>query len=197
MTAAVRWIGVGGVLVVLGTATVGVAGELIASVPDGAGSYGNSPVIEIWKSERKLTLREGDALIGEFRVALGAQPHYGKELQGDGRTPVGRYYVSDKKADSRFHRFLGISYPNVDDAERGYRRGLIDAGEWADIFFANLRGDAPPWRTVLGGRVGIHGYGGRPYLPIDWTEGCIAVSDADIEIIYDRTPVGTPVIINE
>ena len=197
MTGAVRWIGVVGALLVLGTATAGTAGEVIASATNGSDGYTGYPVIEIWKAERKLQLRQGDSLIGQFRVALGQQPRYGKEIQGDGRTPVGRYYISDKKSGSRFHRFLGISYPNLDDAERGYRRRLIDAGEWADIFFANLRGDAPPSRTVLGGRVGIHGYGGRPYLPIDWTAGCIAVSDDDIEFIYERVPVGTAVIINE
>jgi murein L,D-transpeptidase YafK len=208
VTGVMRWVGVVGALLVLGAASVamagdvitapsdGVAGEVIAPAPDGSDGYAG-PLIEIWKAQRTLQLRRGDSLIGQFRVALGQQPRYGKETQGDGRTPVGRYYISDKNAGSRFHRFLGISYPNVDDAERGYRRRLIDANEWADIFFANLRGDAPPSRTVLGGRVGIHGYGGRPYLPIDWTEGCIAVSDDDIEFIYDRVSVGTPVIINE
>lgn len=197
MSGAVRWIGALGTLLVLATGTTGAAGEMIAAVTDASAGSNGCPIIEIWKSERKLEMRQGDALLGQFRIALGQQPLYGKERQGDGRTPVGRYYVSDRKADTPFHRFLGISYPNADDAERGYERRLIDASEWADIFFANLRGDAPPWHTVLGGRVGIHGYGDRPYLPIDWTEGCIAVSNEDIELIYDHTTLGTPVIINE
>lgn len=197
MSGVVRWIGVLGTLLVLGIGARGVAGETITAAAGASGGSRDYPIIEIWKSERKMELRQGDAVLGQFRVALGQQPRLGKELQGDSRTPVGRYYVSEKKAESRFHRFLGISYPNVDDAERGYRRGLIDAGQWADIFFANLRGDAPPWHTILGGRVGIHGYGDRPYVPIDWTEGCIAVSNDDIELIYDRASLGTPVIINE
>jgi murein L,D-transpeptidase YafK len=194
----VRWIGGGaGLLLMLLTAAGGMAGDQIASVSNPYDGYQASAVIEIWKAERKLVLRQGDAVVREFRVALGAQPRYGKELQGDGRTPVGRYYVSERKAESRFHRFLGISYPNADDAERAYQRKLIGPGEWADIFFANLRGDSPPWYTVLGGRVGIHGYGGRPYLPVDWTEGCVAVSDTDIEFLFDRVSLGTPVLINE
>jgi murein L,D-transpeptidase YafK len=188
-----------GALAVLGTSSPS-RGEELASLTSGSngagGSYGY-PVIEIWKAERKLQLRQGDSLLGEFRVALGQQPHYGKEVRGDGRTPVGRYYVAEKNRDSRFHRFLGISYPNPEDAERGYRNGLIGPTQWADIFLANLRGDVPPWETVLGGRVGIHGFGGRPYVPIDWTEGCIAVSDEDIEFIFDHAPVSTPVLINE
>jgi murein L,D-transpeptidase YafK len=189
--------GVVGALLALGTGAPRAAGEMVAAVsPDSAGNAGY-PVIEIWKSARKMELRQGDAVIGRFRIVLGQQPRLGKERQGDSRTPVGRYYVSDKKVETPFHRFLGISYPNADDAERGYQSRLIDAEQWADIFFANLRGDAPPSSTSLGGRVGIHGYGDRPYLPIDWTEGCVAVSNDDIELIYDRAPVGTPVIINE
>ena len=197
VTGAVRWIGVVGALIVLATDSPIKAGEMLASLPNGSGGSVGYPVIEIWKTERKMQLRQGDSLLGEFRVALGQQPRQGKELRGDGRTPVGRYYVAEKNADSRFHRFLGISYPNSEDADRAYRSRLIDASEWADIFLANVRGDVPPWHTALGGRVGIHGYGGRPYVPIDWTEGCIAVSDEDIEFVFDRAPVGTPVIINE
>ncbi|MFN8643265.1 MAG: L,D-transpeptidase [Candidatus Binatia bacterium] len=60
-----------------------------------------------------------------------------------------------------------------------------------------MSGDTPPPRTRLGGMVGIHGFGSRDYVPIDWTEGCIAVSNEEIEYLYDLTPVGTPVIINE
>jgi murein L,D-transpeptidase YafK len=182
--------------VLLAMAAQGMAGEVVASLPNAlqAPAY---PVIEVWKAERKMELREGEVMLRQFRIALGSQPRFGKEVQGDGRTPVGRYYIANKKPESRFHRFLGLSYPNEDDADRGYRRGLIDATEWASIFFANLRGDQPPASTILGGRVGIHGYGGRPYLPIDWTEGCIAVSDDDIEYLYNHTVVGTPVLIHE
>jgi murein L,D-transpeptidase YafK len=162
----------------------------------GSNGDGGYPVIEVWKAHRKLQFRH-NGTVREYRVVLGSQPRQTKQVQGDGRTPVGRYYISDKNPDSRFHRFLGISYPNVDDAERGYRQQLIGVEQWADIFLANLRGDAPPWHTVLGGRVGIHGLGGRPDVPVDWTQGCIAVSDEDIEFIFDNTPVGAPVIINE
>jgi lipoprotein-anchoring transpeptidase ErfK/SrfK len=74
---------------------------------------------------------------------------------------------------------------------------MIDADQWADIFFAQWRGVEPTSRTKLGGLVGIHGTGARPHLPIDWTQGCIAVSNDEIEFLYDYAPVGTPVIINE
>src|SRR5262249_6973764 len=85
--------------------------------------------------------------------------------------------------------------PNINDAERAFASRLISADQWADIFFANVRQTVPPSWTVLGGHVGIHGYGDRAAVPVDWTLGCIAVSNADIEYLYDRVPLGTPVII--
>jgi len=154
-------------------------------------------LIRVWKTRHELWLQDGDEIVRKFPIALGKEPTAGKLVRGDGRTPEGRYYICEKRSRSRFHRFLGISYPNIDDAERAYAEHLINADEWADIFFANLQQSTPPWSTVLGGRVGIHGYGGRPTIPIDWTEGCIAVTDPDIDYLYDRVPLGTPVVISE
>jgi len=181
--AALMVIGVGG------TATAADFGS--ASVVPGRG-----PVIEIWKAQRRMELRYGEYVDRQFAVSLGHAPHFAKEERGDYRTPVGRYYIAYKKP-SRFDRFLGISYPNINDAEKGYQRGLINADQWADIFFANLKLDTPTPGTPLGGMVGIHGFGDRDYLPIDWTEGCIAVSNSEVEYLYNLVPVGTPVIINE
>ena len=153
--------------------------------------------IHVHKARHELVLQEGDQVLRTFQVALGRNYAASKLYRGDGRTPEGRYYVCEKHPNSRFRRFLGISYPNIDDAERAYDERLISADEWADIFFATLQQSVPPWSTALGGRVGIHGYGGREELPIDWTEGCIAVRDADIDYLYDVVPLGTPVIIGD
>jgi len=155
------------------------------------------PVIEVWKAKRQLWLEKNGTVIRKFRISLGTDPREPKLRQGDGRTPVGNYYVSEKRAKSPFRHFLGISYPNVDDAERGFAAHLISADQWADILFANLQREPPPWRTPLGGRVGIHGFGGRPAAGIDWTQGCIAVSDPDIDYLFAVVPVGTPVHIHD
>ncbi len=176
-----------------------VAASLLAveqAWPTGAGSQ-DELTIHVRKTRHEMRLQEGDRVLRTFQIALGKQPTAGKVLRGDGRTPEGRYYVCEKRPRSRFRRFLGISYPNVDDAEKAYAERLISADEWADIFFANLRQTVPPWSTALGGRVGIHGYGGREELPVDWTQGCIAVSDADIDYLYDVVPLGTPVVIGD
>lgn len=180
-----------------------VSGGPASAVADESAVAGNGngtgspyPVIEIWKAQRRLQFRH-NGTVQDYRVVLGQQPRSHKEHRGDGRTPVGRYYISDKNPGSRFHRFLGISYPNIDDAERAYQQQVIGVEQWADIYLANLRGESPPSYTPLGGRVGIHGLGGRPDVPIDWTEGCVAVPDRDIEFIFERAPLGTPVIIHE
>jgi murein L,D-transpeptidase YafK len=153
--------------------------------------------IRVWKGRHEMWLEDGDRIVKRFRVALGKNPTVGKLSRGDGRTPQGTYYICEKRRRSRFHRFLGISYPNVDDAERAFAERLITADQWADIFFANVEHTIPPWSTAMGGRVGIHGYGGRAPVPVDWTDGCIAVSDADIDYLYDRVPLGTRVVIGQ
>ena len=155
-------------------------------------------VLKIHKTKNRMELwRDGD-LLREFEVALGREPDGPKEVQGDKRTPVGRYFVSEKHHSRRFHRFLGLNYPNADDASRGYQQGAISARQWADFFVAEERGDEPNYSTALGGRIGIHGYGWRPYVPvIDWTDGCIAISNEESEYLYGLLPIGTPVIIEE
>jgi len=156
------------------------------------------PLIEIWKGKRKMVLYDGKHVVRRFKISLGLGSEGGaKRFRGDNRTPEGRYYVSDKNPGSRFHRFLGLSYPNVEDAERGYASNLIDPEEWADIFIANLKHEPPTYRTSLGGRVGIHGHGGRPEIGVDWTEGCVAVSDEEIEYLFEVIDIGTPVVIRE
>jgi murein L,D-transpeptidase YafK len=156
-----------------------------------------APIIHVWKARHEMWLQEGEHIVRTFEVSLGTNPIAAKLLRGDNRTPEGRYYICEKRPQSRFRHFLGISYPNIDDAERAFTAQLISADEWAAIFFANLRQTTPPWQTAMGGHVGIHGYGGHAPVPADWTEGCIAVSDADIDYLYDRVPLGTRVIISD
>ncbi len=181
-----------------GCAGVAVACSLFATQAWSSGAGAQSELsIHVWKAQHTMWLQDGDRILRKFTVALGREPGAGKLLRGDDRTPEGTYYVCEKRPHSRFHRFLAISYPNVGDAERAFAEHLITAHQWADIFFANARQTTPPWSTALGGDVGIHGYGGRRPIAADWTKGCIAVSDPDIDYLYDRVSVGTPVIITE
>ncbi len=178
----------------LGIALLAV-GLAIAAVTAAAAAE-EGYVVRVYKSARRMELRRDGEVVREFEVALGLNPIGDKEIQGDKRTPVGSYQVSEKHISSRFHRFIGLNYPNVDDANRGYEEGAISARQWAELFVAEERGKSPIASTKLGGRIGIHGYGARPYIPvIDWTDGCVAVSNEESEFLYERLPLGTPVVI--
>jgi murein L,D-transpeptidase YafK len=96
-----------------------------------------------------------------------------------------------KNPKSQYYLSLGLSYPNIQDAERGLREGLISREQYDRIAEAIREGRRPPWHTPLGGEIFIHGDGSKK----DWTLGCIALHNNDIRELYDVVPVGTPVLI--
>ena len=130
------------------------------------------------KSARELDLYDGGKLLRTYPVALGADPIGAKGRKGDGRTPEGRYVIDYRKGDSAFHRALHISYP---------RRDQVAA--------ARLRGEPP------GGLIMIHGLSngrswlGRLHRAADWTNGCIAVTNDEIEELWRVVPNGTRIEI--
>jgi murein L,D-transpeptidase YafK len=151
----------------------------------------SSPVVVILKSQHRLELYDGKQLIRSHQMALGKRPTGDKVREGDASTPEGTFYVCTKNPQSRYDRFLGISYPNGEDAARGLRAGLINKTQCAQIKQAVQQGKRPPWNTPLGGQIGIHGGGiGR-----DWTQGCIAITDEAVEELFDAIPIGTVVVI--
>ena len=149
------------------------------------------PRIEVFKAKRELRLFDGDHLIKTYRVALGSNPVPPKERQGDRATPEGSYFICHKNPQSRFHLSLAINYPNAADAKRGLKSALISRAEYEAILRADANHKTPPWTTKLGGEVFVHGNGSSP----DWTWGCVALDDSDIEELYRLVPVGTPITI--
>jgi murein L,D-transpeptidase YafK len=101
------------------------------------------------------------------------------------------FYLFVKNNRSAYYLSLGISYPNVEDAERGFRDGLINKSQYDAIVRANTRKIAPPQYTKLGGLIYIHGHGARR----DWTWGCVALENEDIKELFEAVAVGTPVKI--
>lgn len=150
-----------------------------------------SPHIVITKSKRKLDLFDGKKLIRSYKMVLGSTPLGDKEIEGDGRTPEGEFYVFTKNAESRFYLSLGISYPAPDDAKRGLARKLINDEEADAIKQANLDVTMPPQKTALGGEIYIHGGGTES----DWTDGCVALKDEEIKQLFDAVTIGTRVTI--
>ena len=150
-----------------------------------------NPKIVVSKRARRLELYSGGRRLREYRVVLGGDPLNDKERQGDSRTPEGEFYVCVKNERSQFYRSLGLSYPNREDAERGLRDGLITRAEHDRILRALTRKRTPPWDTALGGEIFIHGGG----TANDWTAGCVALDNADMQELFDSVPVGTSVRI--
>lgn len=151
-----------------------------------------APKVVINKTQRRLTLYDDGRVVREYRVALGRSPVEDKARQGDMRTPEGEFYVFTKNEKSAFYLSLGLSYPNIEDAERGLRDGLINDAQYRRIVRAIRRKAAPPMNTPLGGDIYIHGGG---VTGIDWTFGCTALEDTDIKELFDAVPVGTTVVI--
>ena len=149
------------------------------------------PRIVIYKHERKLEFYSDKTLLRTYRVGLGFSPVADKVREGDGATPEGEFYVFVKYNKSAYYLSLGVSYPNVEDAERGLRTGLITQAQYDAIVEAHRKKTAPPQNTKLGGLIYIHGNGAKS----DWTWGCVALENEDMKELYDAVSVGTPVTI--
>ncbi len=145
----------------------------------------------IRKKQRRLEIFAGERLIKTYRIALGFAPTGDKRVEGDGKTPEGKFYVAAKNAASKYHRSLGLSYPNAEAAARGLNDNLISRAEHDAIIEAVRAKKMPPQKTALGGEIYIHGGGVRT----DWTRGCAALEDADIREIYELIAVGAEVEI--
>jgi murein L,D-transpeptidase YafK len=150
-----------------------------------------SPRLVITKKDRKLEVFDGDKLVKSIKVSLGFTPLGYKEIEGDGKTPEGEFYIYTKNPKSQFYLSLGISYPGIEDAERGLRDGLIDQSEHDEIVEAVRQRKMPPQKTRLGGEIYLHGGGTGK----DWTYGCAALADEDIRQLFNAIPIGTPVVI--
>lgn len=154
--------------------------------------------LTVYKSERRLVASCRGGGERAFPVALSREPEGAKRAQGDQRVPEGAYRVSGPAyPSSRFHLFLPIDYPSTADAERALAEGRITHAELEAIARAHAAGRPPPHGTALGGHIGIHGEGPRweGDLDLDWTEGCVAVTDPTIDWLATVTPPGTPVDI--
>lgn len=139
----------------------------------------NDLVILVDKLAHRCYVFEGGIKIAEYPVELG--PHWlgNKIFRGDGATPEGRYYIRKKKSDKQtvYYKALEIDYPNQEDQAR---------------FFAAQRSGRLSEEAAIGGGIEIHGDGGKG---ADWTAGCIALRNEDMDSLFDRAKIGTPVTI--
>jgi murein L,D-transpeptidase YafK len=141
-----------------------------------ADAKANRIVVE--KARRVLLLYSGETLLKRYKIALGANPEGHKQQQGDSRTPEGSYVIDYRNPQSSYHLSLHVSYPNKEDKRRAASRGVSPGG---DIF---IHGLAPEFAWI-----------GAMHVASDWTDGCIAVSNAEIEELWRAVPNGTPIEI--
>lgn len=135
--------------------------------------------IVVHKDKRVLLVYSKGNLLKSYKIALGKNPVGDKQFEGDDKTPEGLYYINDKNPNSGYHKNLGVSYPNASDSV-----------------------EAKSFNKPVGGDIKIHGI--RNYMGIigkfhnlrDWTRGCIAVTDEEIDDLYEHVPIGTPIQIN-
>ncbi len=151
---------------VLRTPVIGIRGAITA----------DSIVVE--KGKRTLTLYQGGFAVRQYKVALGKQPVGDKERIGDNRTPEGLYRIDFKNPASKYHMALHVSYPDA-----------------AHLARANALGVAPGGDIMIHGLPAAYAKLGAEHSNWDWTEGCIAVTNAEIEEIWRAIPAGAAIQI--
>jgi len=124
------------------------------------------------KSRRELLLLRGNVILRQYRIALGRDPIGHKQCEGDGRTPEGRYTIDRRNPKSKYHLSLHISYPNADDVARAQAAAVEPGGD-----------------------IMIHGLKDGELRDGDWTQGCIAVTNEEMEEIWGLVPDGTVIVI--
>lgn len=128
--------------------------------------------VQVHKADRKMYLLHNDKVLKRYDIALGFAPEGHKQFEGDGKTPEGIYYIDRRNPNSEYHLSIGISYPAPED-----------------VAFAESAGKRP------GGDIFIHGKNGAGRNKGDWTYGCIAVKNREMEEVYAMVRDGTPIVI--
>lgn len=171
---------------------------LPAPLPAGlAGSTGTLVVID--KADKSLVLRKNGHEAARFTATFGLDPDSDKTRKHDLATPEGLFVITYKKHSRRFNQLMGLSYPNLANAEKGLAGRVITTDEYRQILKAFQKPLPTPCCTSLGCGIAIHGGGIFRYSDHtrerDWTEGCVALDNPDMEKLFHMCRPGDPVII--
>ncbi len=172
---------------------------LLVLVPAGSPLLAEGIRVLIDTETDSLKVMQGDHVIRSYEnIAIG---RYGKtyfKVRGDNKTPLGQFRIGWVKKSARYYRFLGLTYPDLPAADRALVDGRIDESQWQLIRRASEAGKVPSQRTPLGGQIGIHGIGSgdrQVHQDFNWTNGCIAITNEEIDELLQWVKVGTPVEI--
>ncbi|HPF58655.1 MAG TPA: L,D-transpeptidase [Candidatus Competibacteraceae bacterium] len=151
------------------------------------------------KADKLMVMQNAQPVEVFHQIAVGSSGAGLKYQRGDNKTPLGVFRVGWVNDHSRFNKFIGLDYPNPDYAERALRERRIDRSTYERIRSAWISGRTPPQDTPLGGQIGIHGVGaGNPRVHeagIDWTSGCVALDNWQINALRPWIKVGMRVEI--
>ncbi len=146
--------------------------------------------LQVWQGDRKmLTFPE---------IAIGRYGASADRRRGDNQTPLGHFSIAWITDNTSFYRFFGLRYPSKDYAERAFKAGHLDEKTWDTIRRALVAGRLPPQDTILGGNLGIHGIGKgdlNVHRQYNWTNGCVALTNEQIDRLTVWVTIGTPVEI--
>ena len=140
----------------------------------------NIDKIEVIKHKRELNVYSKGKLLKTYSISLGREPIGDKHFEGDNKTPEGIYIINDKNPYSGYHLNLGISYPDK-----------------KAIAYAIQQGKSPGGLIKIHGLKNGYGFTGKFHRWIDWTQGCIAITNKEIEELYHNVPLDTPIEILE
>lgn len=148
---------------------------------------------------RNLEIKKGDETLEVLEhVVIGRKGAGTKEHRGDDITPLGSYRIGWINEKSSFRKFFGLTYPNVEHAEKALQKGQISRDIYDAIAWAEDSGQIPPQNTDLGGQIGIHGLGNGSlsvHEVFDWTHGCIALTNDQIDRLSQYVEKGTLVTV--
>jgi len=173
---------------------------LLLLIAPGAGAAERGGTWVLVDTEREVAqVRRGNEALLEIRgIAFGRGGVSPVHLRGDQTTPLGEFRVTRVNRESRFHIFLGLNYPTLQHVDRARRQGVLDDREYRRMLDHALRTGGMPQDSPLGGHIGFHGIGeGDPdmHRRFHWTQGCIAMTNEEIERLAHLVEVGTPVVV--
>ncbi len=149
--------------------------------------------------KQRLSVMRGDKPVERFdNIAFGRNGVTREKVSGDNKTPLGVFHVAWINGKSKYHLFFGLDYPNLSYVKWGWREGILDPPTLRAFIRANFQSEIPPQNSPLGGYIGIHGLGKadpRIHGRFNWTRGCIALTNAQIDRLRRWIDVGTTVVI--
>jgi murein L,D-transpeptidase YafK len=172
---------------------------IIVSLPGAVAATTANVWLSVDTEQLHLAVMRGEKELKVFEnISIGSNGPTLRKIRGDATTPLGEFTITDIRRSKRFELFMAINYPNLEHTERAYEDERIDAEVYRLLRHDLDLGKTPSQSTGLGGQLGIHGLGkGSPkvHQAVNWTDGCIALTNEQLMELADWVDVGTRVVV--